>query len=83
MYENSIHEEWAEGLQSLPADIQALADKQFEFLIRIGITHNSLHAKKYSETDDCWQARLSRDWRFYFFIIGDTYLIHEIKKHPK
>ena len=69
---NSIHE-----------NIQALADKQFELLIHIGLTHNSLHAKKYSETNDYWQARLSRDWRFYFFIIGDTYLIHEIKKHPK
>jgi hypothetical protein len=68
---------------SLPPDIQALADKQFDLLVRIGILHNSLHAKKYGEADDYWQARLSRDWRLYFFIIGDMYLIHEIKKHPK
>jgi hypothetical protein len=36
---------------SLPPHIQALADKQFDLLVNIGIPHNSLHAKKYSETD--------------------------------
>jgi len=68
---------------SLSPEVRALADKQFDLLVRLGIPHNSLHAKKYSEADDYWQARLPRDWRFYFFIVGTTYLIHEIRKRPK
>jgi hypothetical protein len=23
------------------------------------------------------------DWRFYFKIVGDTYRLEELKKHPK
>jgi hypothetical protein len=29
----------------------------------------SLRAKKYDEAQDYWQARVNRDWRFYFTII--------------
>ena len=30
------------------------------------IRYPSLHAKKYDESGDLWQARVIRDWRFYF-----------------
>jgi hypothetical protein len=30
-----------------------------------------------------WQARVNSDWRFYFSIEEDEYLLHEIKPHPK
>ncbi|MBZ5538275.1 MAG: hypothetical protein LAO31_20165 [Acidobacteriia bacterium] len=30
-----------------------------------------------------WQARVNRDWRFYFVITGETYLILNIIPHPK
>jgi hypothetical protein len=32
---------------------------------------------------DLWQARVNDDWRFYFHIMGDTYLIRDIIRHPK
>jgi bifunctional DNA-binding transcriptional regulator/antitoxin component of YhaV-PrlF toxin-antitoxin module len=44
---------------------------------------SSLHAKKYDEATDVWQARVNRDWRFYFTIENDTYVIHKIISHPK
>jgi len=40
-------------------------------------------AKKYDESRDLWQARVTRDWRFYFTIEGDVYPLHEIRIHPK
>jgi hypothetical protein len=40
-------------------------------------------AKKYDERLDEWQARVSRGYRFYFQIEGDTYVIVGITKHPK
>lgn len=43
----------------------------------------TLHAKKYDETADRWQARVTRDWRFYFSIEGDTYTLQDIIRHPK
>jgi len=30
-----------------------------------------------------WQARVNQDWRFYFQIRGDTYVIVTIVRHPK
>lgn len=52
------------------------------FLLR-DLHHPSLHAKKYDEARDLWQARVNDDWRFYFKIAGDVYRIEEIRKHPK
>jgi len=42
-----------------------------------------LHAKKYSESLDIWQGRVTRGWRFYFKIEGDEYVILSIIPHPK
>ena len=54
--------------------------KQTTFLLE-DIRHPSLHAKKYD--GDRWQARVNRDWRFYFRIAGDTYILLDIMAHPK
>jgi plasmid maintenance system killer protein len=45
--------------------------------------HPSLHAKKYDEAQDIWQARVNRSWRFYFVIREDEYVILSIIPHPK
>ena len=40
-------------------------------------------AKKYDESQDLWQARVNKDWRFYFQIREDVYYIVDIIPHPK
>ena len=65
-----------------PAVIQRAFDKQALLLLQ-DLGHPSLHAKKYSESEGLWQARVTRAWRFYFTIEGDTYNLHEIKAHAK
>jgi mRNA interferase RelE/StbE len=47
------------------------------------LNHPSLRAKKYDESRDLWQARVTRDWRFYFTIEEDVYALHEIRIYPK
>jgi plasmid maintenance system killer protein len=42
-----------------------------------------LRAKKYDERLNLWQARVNQDWRFYFPIQNDAYLIVDIIPHPK
>jgi hypothetical protein len=49
----------------------------------VDLRHPSLRAKKYSEAENKWQARVTRDWRFYFTIVDDTYILQEITRHPK
>ena len=71
-----------EDYETLSPTLQRTADKQFGFLLR-DISHPSLHAKKYDETKDVWQARITKSYRFYFKIIKDIYFIVRIKKHPK
>jgi plasmid maintenance system killer protein len=65
-----------------PLRVQKDFDKQAHFLA-VDLRYPSLRAKKYNQTEDFWQARVNDDWRFYFKIIGDTYLITRIVPHPK
>jgi len=65
-----------------PKEIQAAFDKQSQFLLQ-NLYHPSLRAKKYSESEGLWQARVTRDWRFYFTIEGDTYYLARMIVHPK
>ena len=65
-----------------PVRIQRAFDKQASLLAQ-NLRHPSLRAKKYDESTGMWQARVTRDWRFYFTIEGSACHLHEIKSHPK
>ena len=65
-----------------PEDIQTAFDKQALLLLQ-NLRHPSLRAKKYDEGKDRWQARVNQDWRFYFVIQDDTYILQDITPHPK
>ena len=71
-----------ESLSDAPANARRAFEKQLRFLAT-NLRHPSLRAKKYDESADLWQARVNRDWRFYFTIQGDTYRIEDIIAHPK
>jgi mRNA-degrading endonuclease RelE of RelBE toxin-antitoxin system len=66
----------------MPPTVRKAFAKQLHFLLA-NRSHPSLHAKKYSEALDVWQGRVTRDWRFYFKIEGDEYIILSIIPHPK
>lgn len=68
--------------RAAPPAIQKAFEKQVRLLER-DLNHPSLHAKKYDQATDLWQARVNRDWRFYFLIQGAAYLIVSIRPHPK
>ena len=71
-----------EALKDAPSAVQRAFDKQLRFLAD-NLQHPSLHAKKLDEATDVWQARVNRDWRFYFTIADDRYTITNIIPHPK
>ena len=68
--------------EDAPHVVQKAFQKQGRLLLD-NIRHPSLHAKKYDESQGIWQARVNRDWRFYFTIEGHTYYLQDIVKHPK
>lgn len=65
-----------------PSNIQRVFDQKLRFLL-VDLRHPSIRAKKYDEGKGTWQGRVTRDWRFYFTIKGDTYVFLDIRKHPK
>ena len=71
-----------EQYTALPSPIQAKFDKQLRFLLA-DLRHPSLRAKKYDESRNLWQARVDRNYRFYFQVQGDTYTLLSIIPHPK
>ena len=68
--------------EALSFTLQARVDKQLALLLQ-NLRHPSLRAKKYDERNDVWQGRVTQDYRFYFRIEGDTYVILAITPHPK
>jgi mRNA-degrading endonuclease RelE of RelBE toxin-antitoxin system len=68
--------------RAAPPAVRKAFEKQARLLVE-NLQHPSLYAKKYSEAEDIWQARVNRQWRFYFSIAGDTYIIRDIMPHPK
>jgi mRNA interferase RelE/StbE len=75
-------ERFIKSLEDAPPSIQKAFYKQAGFLMN-DLRHRSLRAKKYDEAQDIWQARVTKDWRFYFKIQGDTYFLIDIIAHPK
>ncbi|MGA2371708.1 MAG: type II toxin-antitoxin system RelE/ParE family toxin [Candidatus Korobacteraceae bacterium] len=66
----------------LPKAVRKAFGKQLRFLLT-NLQHPSLHAKKYSESMDVWQGRVTKGWRFYFKVEGEEYVILSIIPHPK
>ena len=75
-------ERFIKSLEDAPPPIQKAFYKQAGFLMN-DLRHRSLQAKKYDEARDIWQARVTKDWRFYFQIQKDTYYLLDIMAHPK
>lgn len=70
------------ALQAAPPSVQKAFDKQVQ-LLAANMHHPSLRAKKYGGTEGVWQARINRDWRFYFEIEGGVFVVNNIRAHPK
>jgi len=66
----------------LSKEIQKKADKQFAYLLQ-DFRHPSLNAKLYSGTENLWQARIDKSYRFYFYIIDPNYVVISLINHPK
>ncbi len=75
-------ERFIKSLEGAPPNIQKAFYKQAKLLLE-NLRHPSLRAKKYDEARNIWQARVTRDWRFYFTIQDDTYYLIDIIPHPK
>jgi mRNA interferase RelE/StbE len=71
-----------DSYDSAPRPIQKAFEKQLKLLVE-NPHHPSLRVKKYNSAEDKWQARVNRNWRFYFKIDGDTFIIQDIIPHPK
>lgn len=74
-------ERFLKSFEAAPLRVQRAFHKQADFLLT-SHKHPSLHAKKYDEALDLWQARVNRDWRFYFVIKDDMYHLIDITRHP-
>jgi len=77
-----LTEPFADNLIHAPAVIQKRFGEQLAHLLR-DLRHPSLRAKKYDESRGLWQARINDDWRFYFTVEGDSYVLRALTPHPK
>ncbi|MBI3588935.1 MAG: hypothetical protein HY093_00770 [Candidatus Liptonbacteria bacterium] len=66
----------------LSKELKTKADKQFSLLIK-NLRHPSIHAKKYDESQNVWQGRIDKNYRFFFTMKKDVVFVITISKHPK
>ncbi len=74
-------ERFRRSYEDAPRSVQRACDRRLALLLK-NLRHPSLRAKKYDETRDIWQARVTGGWRFYLAIEGDAYHLHDIIPHP-
>ena len=77
-----VTERLRKSYAAAPPEVRKAFDKQSRFLLQ-NLNHPSLRAKKYDESRGVWQARVNKDWRFYFTIQTDAYVIVGLTRHPK
>lgn len=78
----SYTDRFLKSYRQAPLSIQRKFIKQVRFL-ELDLRYPSLHAKKYDEALDIWQARVDRNWRFYFQIKSEQIYLIDIMTHPK
>lgn len=75
-------ERFLRSFDEAPDAVRGAFEKQARFLAA-DLRHPSLRAKKYDEARDLWQARVDRNWRFYFRIEGGEILLLDLIPPPK
>lgn len=71
---------FARAYQKAPTTIQRAFNRQLDLLLH-DLHYPSLRAKKYDTIR--WQARLTKNWRFYFRIEQDAFIFLDMIRHPK
>ena len=75
-------ERFLAALEDAPPAVPKAFFKQLGFLAE-NVRHPSLRAKKVEDGRELRQARVNRDWRFYFTIEDDVCRLLDIIAHPK
>lgn len=75
-------ERFKKSYRGAPEEVQKSFDKQANYLM-VNIRHPSLRAKKYDESYGIWQARVNKNWRFYFLLSQGGTTLLDIISHPK
>ena len=66
-----------------PPEVRRTFDKQLKLLLQ-NWRHPSLRVRPYFQHGPgAMQARVSLQWRFYYYIENDIYVIYWLQKHPK
>lgn len=66
-----------------PEVVRRSFDRRVQFLAE-NFRHPSLRSSPWpSHGDDCFYARLSMGWRFYYQRQGDEAVVYWMQKHPK
>ncbi|MBI3871706.1 MAG: hypothetical protein HY304_01360 [candidate division Zixibacteria bacterium] len=77
-----LSERFRRSYDDAPPEVRRAIERRLALLAE-NLRYPSLRAKKYDESRGIWQARVNRDWRFYFQIENDAYHLIDVIPHPK
>ncbi len=66
--------------KKLPASIQKRTDEKLEFLVQ-NVSHPSLRVKRVQKYKGVFEGRVTRDYRFFFQITTEGYILLRVDKH--
>jgi mRNA-degrading endonuclease RelE of RelBE toxin-antitoxin system len=73
-------EQFVKCYEDLSQNVQKQTDKQLELLLT-NFRPPSLRTKKIRGTDNIWEARVTREYRFTFQIEGELYILRKVGTH--
>ncbi|MEW6609654.1 MAG: hypothetical protein AB1414_19785 [bacterium] len=72
--------QFVECYESLSPNIQRQVDKKLKLLL-VDIRYPSLRAKKIQGTNNIWEARVTKEYRFTFQIEEELYILRKVGTH--
>jgi len=66
--------------QKITKDLQEKIDEKLAIFIT-NSHHPSLRIKKLEGRENIWEGRISKNYRFTFSILGDTFILRRIGSH--
>ncbi len=68
--------------KKLPEKVKVQTDKVLR-LLATDLSHPSLRTKKIKSRENIWEARITKNYRLSFQIIGDACILRRIGKHDE
>ena len=77
-------DQFTHAYDKAPEAVRRAFDNKLRLLVEHGHRYLSLRTHPWpADGPDAQQCYVNKHWRFYYYLDGDTYVIYNLRPHPK